>query len=611
MFSLSALITLVILTAAVVLFLTNRLRADIVALLVLVSLGVTGVLTAEETFSGFSRSAVITIMAIFIIARGLTVTGVSELVGELLLRMSGQSETRLVILVMACGAFLSLVMNNIAAASVLLPAVSGAAHQRGIRLSRVLMPLAFGTILGGMATLFTTVNIVMSGLLRENNLAGFGVLDFAPVGIPAVATGILYMAVIGRRFLPQHNLAEQIQTSPSHNSNGDDGSRDLTDIYRMDERLFRARIPIGSFLHGRVLANSTFREQYNLNVIALERNEEVILAPSPNIKLFSGDILILEGSLSEFQEKDIEPYLEILPKRSFQEPDLESANIVVTEVVLAPRSNLINKTLKELNFREKFGFTALAIWRAGRPIRRGMTTLTLQFGDALLLQGPRQRLHLLQSERDLIMMGQDTQPYRPERRSKMKLATAITLITLFVAATNLIPSAEVMLAGSLLMILTNCLTADEAYDAIGWKAVFLVIGMLPMGVALTKTGIAGFAADSLIQLLGGYGPYVLLIGLFTLATILVQVISGPAVIAMIGPLAIQTAIQLNINPQAVALGVALATSMAFLTPLGHPVNILVMGPGGYKFSDYFRVGLPMTILVSVVILLLLPLVRPL
>lgn len=610
MFSLTALITLIVLAAAVVLFLSNKIRADIVALLVLVSLGVTGVLTPQETFSGFSRSAVITIIAIFILAQGLTRTGVSELVGQWLLRVGGQSEARLVVLVMACGAFLSLVMNNIAAASVLLPAVSGAAHRRGIPLSRLLMPLAFGTVLGGMATLFTTVNIVMSGLLREHNLPGFGVLDFAPVGIPAVATGILYMAVIGRRFLPQQTHTEEIKTLPARNgSNGHD--EDLTDIYRMDERLFRARIPLGSFLHGKELVQSTLRENYHITVVALERDGQVILAPAPETKLFSGDIMILEGSLDEFKELDIEPYLEIMPKPDFQEEDLESAYVAVTEVVLTPRSNLLNKSLQELNFREKFGFAALAIWRAGRPIRRGITNLPLQFGDALLLQGPRKRLHLLQGEPGLIMMSQETEPYGTQRRNKIKLATAIMVITLIVAATNLIAPAEVMLAGSLMMILTNCLTPDEAYDAVDWKAVFLVIGMLPMGVALTKTGIAGLAATGMIQLLGGFGPYMLMIGLFILATLLVQVISGPAVIAMIGPLALQAAIQLGINPQSVGLGVAMATSMAFLTPLGHPVNILVMGPGGYKFSDYFRVGLPMTILVSIVILVLLPIIWPL
>jgi len=610
MLTLPAVITLVILALAVALFLSNRLRPDLVALLVLVSLGATGVLTTQETFSGFSRSAVITIMAVFVLAQGLYLTGVSERVGAWLLRMSGQSESRLVVLVMACGAFLSLFMNNIAAASVLLPAVSGAAHQRGIPLSRLLMPLAFGTILGGMATLFTTVNIVMSGLLREHELPGFGVLDFAPVGLPVVVVGILYMALVGRRLLPQQTHSEEIKTLPpvanGHSRNG----RDLTDVYRLDERLFRARIPVGSFLHGKPLARSTFREQYNLNVVGLEREGRRLLALAPDTMLYSGDVLILEGSLEEFQGKDIEPYLEILNKPNYHEQDLESANVVVSEIVLMPRSSLIGKTLQELNFREKFGFTALAIWRGGRPIRRGMTKLPLEFGDALLLQGPRQRLRLLRDEQDFILLSQELEPHQVQRQGKIWLATGIMVVTLLAAALDIIPAAEAMLAGSLLMILTHCLTADEAYAAIEWKSVFLVVGMLPMGVALTKTGIAAAAADTMIHLVGGYGPYVLLVGLFIFTTLVVQVISGPAVVAMVGPLALQAAIQLNANPHVVALGVAMATSMAFLTPLGHPVNILVMGPGGYKFSDYFKVGLPMTILVALVILLLLPLIRP-
>lgn len=233
-----AIITLVILTAAIVLFLSNRIRADVVALLVLVGLGATGVLTPQETFSGFGRSAVVTIVAIFVLAAGLNLTGAGDRVGEWLGRVAGRSEGRLVVLVMAAGAFLSLFMNNIAAAAVLLPAVSGAARRQGVNPSRVLMPLAFGTILGGMATLFTTTNIITSGLLTENGLPGFNILSFAPVGIPAVLAGILYMTLLGRRLLPQRSPAERFE-APTRPLSG----QDLTEVYQLDERLFRARIP--------------------------------------------------------------------------------------------------------------------------------------------------------------------------------------------------------------------------------------------------------------------------------------------------------------------------------------------------------------------------------
>lgn len=601
--SLNAVITLIILTAAIVLFLTNRVRADVVALLVLVSLGTTGVLTPQEAFSGFSRSAVVTIVAIYVLAAGLNLTGAGEKVGKWLGRAAGGSEGRLVVLVMVAGAFLSLFMNNIAAAAVLLPAVSGAARRQNVNPSRLLMPLAFATILGGMATLFTTTNIVSSGLLREQDLPGFSVFSFAPVGIPLVIAGVLYMALLGRRVLRERPTAEGLpETALS--------DEDLAEIYRLDERLFRARIPPGSYVDNRSLAESTFRETYNVNVLAVERDGQKQLAPPPETVLREGDVVTLEGSLEEFRGRDVEPYLEILDPGQIAERDLESADVVVTEAALAPRSSLIDHTLQEVSFREQFGFSALAIWRGGRPIRRGMSTTRLQFGDALLLQGPRARLYLLRRNPDLIVLGEPAEPVSVVRSSKLGVAAAIMVITVIVASAGLIATAEAMLIGTLAMVLLGVLSADEAYDAIEWRSVILVAGMLPMGLALTKTGLADVAAEGILRLTLPYGPLALFAALFLLSTLLVQVISGPAVAAIVVPLAIEAARQAGMNPWSLALGVALGTSMAFLTPLGHPVNVLIMGPGGYRFGDYFKVGLPLTILVTIVVLILLPLVYP-
>lgn len=605
-FTLDTVITLLILAGAIVLFLINRPRADVVALLVLVSLATTGVLTPQEAFSGFSRSAVITVVAIFVLAQGLYLTGASDRVGSWLVRVAGRSERRLVILAMLSGAFLSLFMNNIAAASVLLPAVSSAARRQRVNPSRLLMPLAYATILGGMATLFTTANIVMSGLLREQGLAGYGVLDFAPVGLPIVVAGILYMAVFGRRLLPEHSAAERFA-----DTSAEDEEADLAEVYQLEQRLFRARIPPGSYLEDKPLVHSTFREKYNLNVVAVEHDGQVTLAPPPDMVFHVGDIVTLEGRLEEFVELDSEPYLEILDSHRFQERDLESSEIGVFEVVLAPRSNMIGKTLQEVNFREKFNFTALAIWRAGRPIRRGMTTTVLEFGDALLLQGPRSRLRLLRDEPDLILLGGDVEPAAARRPGKMGLAVLLMAAALILAATNILPTAEAMLAGSLAMVLTGVLMADEAYSAVEWRAVVLVAGMLPLGLALTKTGVAEMVAQGIVQFVEPYGVWALLAGLVLMTMLLVQIISGPALAAIVGPLAIKAAEQMGANPTHLALGVAIAASMAFLTPLGHPVNILVMGPGGYKFSDYFKVGLPLTILAVAVLLIVLPLIYPL
>lgn len=596
-------ITAVIVVTALGLFLSDRLRPDLIALLSLVALGVTGVLTPQEAFSGFSRSAVITILSIFILAEGLQRTGVTEQVGDLLFRVAGASESRLVTVVMLAGAFLSLFMNNIAAASVLLPAVSGVAHRTGISPARLLMPLAFATILGGMATLLTTTNIVVSGLLRDQHLPGFGLLDFAPVGLPIVAVGITFMALWGRRLLPRQSPADQLMAQQQKRN-------DLAELYRLGERLFRARIPANSKLIDRPLGQSALRETYGLTVLAIERNGDTLLSPPPDAALRQGDVVLFQGNLEDFRRRDVEPYLEILPARDWREQDLESPSIVVTEVVLSPRSRLINQTLREAHFREKFGMTVLAIWREGRQRRTGLTDLRLQFGDALLLQGPRQCLAILRDEPDLIVLDNETEKV-PMPLGKGRLALSVAILTLVLAALNSAIVGELMLGGALVMVLVGVLSMDQAYRAVEWKTVFLVAGMLPLGTAITKTGAATLMANGLMAVLGPAGPLALLAGLYLLAMLLTQAMNGAAVAVVLAPIAIEAGNQLGVDPRALAMGVALATSTAFLTPLGHPVNVLVMSPGGYSFRDYLKTGLPLTLLIFAVIMSLLPVFWPL
>jgi len=598
-------ITVIILVVTLGLFIADRLRPDLIALLSLVSLGVTGVLTPQEAFSGFSRSAVITILAIFIVAEGLRRTGVTEQVGDILRKVAGSREEVMVIVVMLTGSFLSLFMNNIAAAAVLLPAMSGAAHRAGVSTARLLMPLAFGTILGGMATLLTTTNIIVSGLLRDQNLPGFGVFDFAPVGLPIVAAGVAFMALVGRKLLPKQTPAEP------HVTKRPESEKDLTEVYRLGERLFRARIPAKSKLIHQPLGQSGIREIYGLTVVAIERGGKTLLQPSPESTFEQGDVILFQGNLQEFRRKDQEPYLEILPAQDWREQDLESPGVVVTEVVLSPRSRLINQTLREAHFRDKFGMTVLAIWREGRQFRTGLADLPLQFGDALLIQGPRHRLGVLRDEPDLIILDQDLEKTPAPTPGKGRVALAICLVTLVLAALNSAIVGELMLGAALVMVLVGVLTMDQAYQAVEWKTVFVVAGMLPLGIAITKAGAASLLANGIVAVLGPAGPLALLAGLFLLAMLLTQAMNGAAVAAVVAPIAIQTGRQLGVDPRALAMGVALATSTAFLTPLGHPVNLLMMSAGGYRFGDYFRVGLPLTIVVFVLVMILLPIFWPL
>lgn len=592
-------ITLIIAGAAMVLLLTERLRADLVALLVVVALGTSGVLTAEETFSGFSRAAVIILLSIFILAAALERTGVTRSVGDLLVRVAGTSERRLVMTVMLAGALLSLFMNNIAAAAVLLPAVSGAAKRSGVNPSRLLMPLAFGTLLGGMATLLTTANIVVSSLLRDRDLPGFGLLDFAPVGLPIVAAGTAYMALWGRRLLPARSPVDLYEDMQRQEAS-------LAEVYHLGETLARAGVPAGSPLVGQTLAGSRLRESQGVNVLAIEREGRILRAPSPDQELRAQDVLLLTGELAGSEAGGLDP----LPPRHWRERDLESRSVVLVEAVLSPRSALIGRTLRETRFRDRYGMGVLALWRAGRSLRTGLTDLPLQLGDGLLLQGERGRLPVLRAEPDLIVLDRGVDEPPPSRRRGW-LALAIMLATLALATFSHLGIAEVMLGGALLMILSGVLSMDDAYKAIEWRSIFLVAGMLPLGTAMTRTGAADLITHGVLAVLGGWGPLAILAGLIALAVLLNQAMAGAAVAAVMAPIAIQTAQRIGADPRAFAMGTALACSFAFLTPLGSPVNILVMGPGGYSFRDYFRVGLPLVLLLFAVVLGLLPLVWPL
>lgn len=595
-------ITLVILAAAIILFLSERLTVDLVALLVLVALGLTHVLTTEEVFSGLSDQAVITILAIFVLAHSLEVTGIVDKMGDLILRMSGKGEARLIAVLMSVAAFMSLFMNNIAVATILLPATATVARQSGIRISRLLIPLAFGTLLGGSATLFTTTNIVVSGILKDHGYQGFGVLDFAPVGLPITIIGIAFMVLVGRHLLPKEKPGEREEILKQ-------AENDLLSTYHLSDRLFMARIPTGSILSGNNLAESNLREKYNLNVIAIERESEKVLAPPPDFVLQEGDRLLFEGRIEEFKKLDQEPYLEIQPLPVYHEQDLESKDILILEAALTPRSQLIGYTLKETNFREKFGMMVLAVWNGQRTIRTGLSDLKLSYGDALLLQGPRDRLHMLRASSDLIVLSAEDNPLKKSTK-KAPLALIIFSLTIALAASGIFSVGEVMLAGALVMVILKVLTMEQAYRVIDWRIVFLVAGMLPLGLAMTKTGATALFAHALTSALGPYGPHALLLGLLVLTVLLSQVIKGAAVSAVIAPIAIQAAVQIGVDPRAMAMGVALATSMAFVTPLGHPVNILMLGPGGYHFRDFFKVGLPLTILLFIVILFLLPVFWP-
>ncbi len=592
-------LTLLFLGIATLLLLRNILRADVVALMLMLALGLSGILTPQEAFSGFSRQAIIIMLSAFVLAEGLRQSGMTERIGTFIIRLFGKGEGRLIFGVMAASAVLSLFMNNIAAASILFPSLSGVARRSKVSPSKLLMPLAFGTILGGMATLLTTTNIVVSGLLRDVKLPGFSLTDFAPVGLPLALAGIVFMVLWGRKLLPSQSPAQQYERS--------DELEDLLTTYQLSERLLRAKVCTDGCFDGVTLASSGLREKYHLNVIATQRQRTTLPIEAQTV-LHGGDVLLIMARPEDSLPDSLTNMLDVLPSGEWQRDYLAMPNLKLIEAAVAPRSHLATQTLRELRFEQKFGMKVLAIWRKGHPIRTRLADLPLEFGDGLLLQGTEKSLTLLRTEPGLILLAEASSATRITWRSWLTTFIMFATLALAVAFPNLI--AELMLSGALTMVLIRTISMDQAYRAIDWRSLFLVAGMLPLGVALNKTGASVLFANTIRSTLGIDGHFILLTGFVLLTVLLTQVVNGAAAVTVIAPIAITTAQQVGMEPRSVAMAMALASSMAFMSPLGHSVNVLVMGAGGYTFRDYARVGIPLTIVLIIILMIVLPIVMP-
>jgi di/tricarboxylate transporter len=596
----NALLTLGILALAIVLLLADLIRADLIALLILILLGITNIVPPSQVFTGFSRSAVITIMAVFILTNSLYRTGVTQWLGTRLLQLGGTHPIRLTFVVTLAGASLSWLMNTIAAGAVLLPAVVGLSRQTGVRASKLLIPLSFGTLLGGMATLLTTANILVNAGLRDAGYQPFKLLDFLPVGGSMAVAGILFLTLIGHRLLPDRSPTERYAWAKTLNTA-------LSDLYNLHERLCEALVEPTSPLRGKTIAESQIGETLGLSILGIVRNGRTLLAPKADERLRARDVLIIVGRserVGQLAEVGIKVELDAAWENGFS-----SQAVGLVEAVVAPRSRVVGQTLKQIHFRQKFGLNVIALWRGGRPYRTDVGDMSLQFGDALLLHGPRNKIQLLQAEPDFIVLHSESiEPQRPHRGPVAALIMAGVLVA---SAVGWLPIAEAAFTGAVLMVLTRCLTMDEAYQAIEWRAVFLVAGMLPLGIALQQTGAAAFLGQTLMQTLGSWGTLALLGGVFLLAMFLTQFVSGQATAVIVTPIALSAATQVNANPHAFAMAAALACSTAFLSPIAHPVNLLAMGPGGYTGRDFFKVGLPLTIICAVVLLAVLPIFWPL
>lgn len=771
---------LAILAVAVALFVTERIRMDVVALLVLAILALAGLVTPDQALSGFSNPAVVTVWAVFILSGGLSRTGVANLVGQQVLRLAGQGEARLMVVIMLTAGVMSAFMNNVGVAALLLPVVMDIARRTRQPSSKLLMPLAFGSLLGGLNTLIgTPPNILISDALRDSGLRPFQLFDYTPVGMVVMLAGVAFMTLVGRHLLPardpagelalnQTNLGEfyhlrerlfvmrlpadsvlagktlaesrigsalgvnvigiirdgQTQLAPSPEAvlrAGDqllaqgqpdqltalpdqrqlvveednltveglvsteievaevglsprsplpgqtlqqigfrrrfgvnvlavwrDGAplrtnlqniplqlsdillvqgahaqlaalredpdflvstAEVAEVYRLHERLLVLRVPPESTLVGKTLAESRLGDAFGLTVLGIAREDTTHLMPDPEEKLQAEDTLLVEGNpealLMMRGLQDLEIDRQVQPDLD----ELESERVGLMEVVLSPHTTLVGQTLRQLHFREKYGLNVLAIWREGRAYRSNLRNMALRFGDALLLYGPREKLRVLGSEPDFLVLTEEAQEM--PRLDKAPLAALVMGAVLLPVILGWLPISIAAVAGATLMVLTGCLTMEEAYRFIEWRAVFLIAGMLPLGIAMEQTGAARLLAEGVVAVVGRLGPLAIVAGLYLLTTLATQVMPNPAVAVLLAPIALNTASDLGMSPYALMMTVALSASASFLSPVAHPANVLIMGPGGYRFADYLKVGLPLTLVVLMTVLVVLPFIWPL
>ncbi|MFZ6026324.1 MAG: SLC13 family permease [Chloroflexota bacterium] len=585
-----ALFALILTLAAGFLLISEKLRPDVVGLLVLVILGLTRVVPVEALFSGFSGSAVMTILGVSILSEGLRQTGVARQLGRGMQWIGGKQEARLILVSLLASAGLSLFMNNIAAVGVLLPAVTVLSRQTRFSAQRLMMPLAYGVLLGGMATLLTTSNIIVSSALRSAGYEPFGLLDFFPIGFPIVVVGALYMVFVGRRLLPLPSSKQR--TSPDQQLN-----IALLNLYGIEENLHHIFVQPGSILAGRDIANGQWYQRFGLSVVGLIRNGRAQMAPGKDEQVWAEDIVLAQGIPNQAM---LAPYgLKLLGAPTIPMQVTDDA-VILAEVVLAPHNQFVGKSLREIHFREKYGFNVLAFWREGKPLQNDLAETPLHYGDALLVQGHASQLRMLRSESDFIVLEEDSDPIKNPQKGW--LAVAITTLALLLAATDLLPMAVAAMAGAVGLLLSNCLSMEDAYRAIEWKAIFLIAGMWPLSTAILSSGLAEQVVKQILYFFGHPPALVLAAILLGITFVLTQLMGGQVASLVMAPLAISAAQTLGIDARGMGMAVALACSLAFPSPFGHPVNIVVMSAGGYTFKDYLRVGGPLTILVAILIL---------
>lgn len=598
----------VVLAAAIGLFISDKVRLDMVAIMVILALSLGGILTPGEALSGFGAPVVLLIAALFIVGEGLFYTGIAFTLGDLIVRLAGNREAGLIVVLMLAVGGLSAFMSSTGAVAIFIPVAVRLATKAGLAPARLLMPMATGALIGGMLTLIgTPPNLIASEQLSKAGLTPFGFFEFTPIGLIIMVVAAGYMLFVGRHMLPA--------TAAADNERRDRRSlADLAQTYGIDGHMVRLRLQPGSPMAGQTVVQAGLRTRYGLTVFGLARHGRLrtqIMTVLSSTIFEPGDILYVVDSAQEAALFAEQQMADILPLEDAQY-SVAARDLGLADVLLLPHSGLLGQTLTQSRFRQTYDLSVLSIARKGMPVQGNFSNEPLAFGDALLVGGSWTQIRALRrrnSDFAVLSLPEELEENAPGH-NRAGLAVLVVAAMLGLMAFKLIPTVMAAMLASLFMILFGCVKLERIYKAINWQSLVLIAGMLPMAKALDKTGGLELITGTMMDLVGDGSPMLVMAALFVLTSGLSQVISNTATTVLIVPVAFGLAQLMGVQPQPFLMTVALSASSAFATPVASPVNMLVLGPGQYRFIDFVKVGLPLQVLVMVVTLLIVPVFFP-
>lgn len=582
----------ILLGVALFLFSTDYVSFDIAAIIIMAALMLTGILKPSEGLAGFSNPATLTVAAMFVLSEGLRRTGILNIVGEFFTR---QIESHHWLGLFQTLLFISLssaFINNTAVVVIFIPVIIDIANRIDISPSKLLMPLSFAGIFGGICTLIgTSTNILVSSIAEDRGMTAFSMFEFSAVGLIFLAAGFLYLFTFGIRSIPSRRENE-----------------DLTESYKMQEYLTDVIVKSQSDLVGHKLDEEKLTEKLDLDVLRIFKPNSDSSAQRSDVNIEAGDILRIRGSASEIDKLLKSNAVSLKPTQKWTDVDLEQSRDVLVEAAVAPDSSLEGKTLDSINFYDRFGAVPLAIRQHGEIEQEDLGELRLSGGNSLLLSMSKDRLQEVDKDRSFVLASQiGVSRYRTE---KTKFVLPIIFGVVASAALNITPIVVSAIVGVILMILTRCLSTEEAYDAVNWKVILLLAGVIPLGTAMDKTGAASMLANQMITLLADLGPRAVLSGFFVLTMGITAIMSNNASAALLAPIAIEAANSLGVNAYPFLFAVTFAASLSFITPFGYQTNTLIYGAGQYKFTDFTKIGLPLNIIFWILATIFIPMAWP-